>query len=117
VVVGHGGRERTNSQPKKQRSAFGPTRSGLHLVWRSVCSARMTTRLGIDTGGTFTDIVTIDGEGAIRLTKVPSSRPGDPGGIIAGIEQELGRMDEVDVFIHGTTMATNALIEKKGARC
>jgi N-methylhydantoinase A len=74
-------------------------------------------RLGIDTGGTFTDIVTIDEDGTIRLAKVPSSLPGDPSGIIAGIDREVGRMDEVDVFIHGTTMATNALIEKKGARC
>lgn len=74
-------------------------------------------RLGIDTGGTFTDIVAIDEQGRMKLAKVPSSSPGDPGGIIAGIEQELRTMEEVDVFIHGTTMATNALIEKKGARC
>jgi N-methylhydantoinase A len=74
-------------------------------------------RLGIDTGGTFTDIVTIDTDGGVALTKVPSSRPGDPVGILNGVEQALGRMDEIDIFIHGTTMATNALIEKKGARC
>ncbi|MEZ5101587.1 MAG: hydantoinase/oxoprolinase family protein [Thermoleophilia bacterium] len=74
-------------------------------------------RLGIDTGGTFTDIVTLASDGTMELTKVPSSRPGDSGGILAGIEQQLGGMGEVDVFIHGTTMATNALIEKNGARC
>ncbi len=74
-------------------------------------------RLGIDTGGTFTDIVMLDERGRVKLAKVPSSSPGDPRGIVAGIERELGSMAEVDVFIHGTTMATNALIEKKGARC
>lgn len=74
-------------------------------------------KLGIDTGGTFTDIVTIDANGLLELTKVPSSRPGDPAGILSGIESVLGGMGEVELFIHGTTMATNALIEKKGARC
>jgi len=76
-----------------------------------------TTRLGVDTGGTFTDIVSVDSSGSLTLTKVPSSKPGDPGGILEGIAAELGDMREVQPFIHGTTMATNALIEKHGARC
>lgn len=74
-------------------------------------------KLGIDTGGTFTDIVTIDADGKLELAKVPSSRPGDPDGILTGIQTALGSMHEIDLFIHGTTMATNALIEKRGARC
>jgi N-methylhydantoinase A len=74
-------------------------------------------KLGIDTGGTFTDIVAVEDDGTLRVEKVPSSTPGDPTGILAGIDQAIGSMDAVDLFIHGTTMATNALIEKKGATC
>ena len=74
-------------------------------------------RLGIDTGGTFTDVVTVDAEGQMELTKVPSSAPGDPEGVVSGVKETLGTMGAVDLFIHGTTMATNAIIEKKGARC
>lgn len=74
-------------------------------------------RLGIDTGGTFTDLVSVDVSGRVRIAKVPSSEPGDPGGILRGIDEAIGSLDDVEVFIHGTTMATNALIEKRGARC
>lgn len=74
-------------------------------------------RLGIDTGGTFTDIVSVDPEGRVDIAKVPSSRPGDPEGILDGIDSAIGSLESVELFIHGTTMATNALIEKRGARC
>lgn len=74
-------------------------------------------KLGIDTGGTFTDVVVLEEDGALKVNKVPSSMPGDPSGILEGIDVTVGAMDEVDLFIHGTTMATNALVEKKGARC
>ena len=53
----------------------------------------------------------------MELTKVPSSAPGDPEGVVSGVKETLGTMGAVDLFIHGTTMATNAIIEKKGARC
>jgi N-methylhydantoinase A/oxoprolinase/acetone carboxylase beta subunit len=68
-------------------------------------------RLGIDSGGTFTDVVADDG----RVTKVAST-PDDPAravqramGVVAGDER-------VDVLAHGTTVATNALLERRGAR-
>lgn len=66
-------------------------------------------RAGIDTGGTFTDVVADDG----RIRKVLST-PHDPAAaVVAGIG-ELG--ETVDVLAHGTTVATNALLERKGAR-
>ncbi|MBI2165394.1 MAG: hydantoinase/oxoprolinase family protein [Chloroflexi bacterium] len=72
--------------------------------------------LGIDVGGTFTDLVLLDGQ-EIRVHKVPST-PGDPlQAILAGI-QGLGispHGEEV-IFVHGSTVATNALLERKGAR-
>src|SRR6202521_4492434 len=81
----------------------------------------MRAKLGVDVGGTFTDVALWD-EDAGRLTvlKLPSV-PADPAdGILAGIRQILER-DRVApaavVFVaHGTTVATNALLEKKGAR-
>jgi N-methylhydantoinase A len=81
-------------------------------------------RLGIDVGGTFTDLVAIDDRGVATLAKVPST-PDDPS---RGVLDGLARLAETlalpmadllaatDRIVHGTTVATNALIEGKGAR-
>ncbi|MGI5227325.1 hydantoinase/oxoprolinase family protein [Actinoallomurus sp. CA-142502] len=70
----------------------------------------MAIRIGIDTGGTFTDVVSVDEDtGAIVTTKTPST-PDDPAeGFMAGI----GRLDAADIaaVCHGTTVATNRLLE------
>lgn len=72
-------------------------------------------RIGIDTGGTFTDFVFFDGEN-IRTHKVLST-PEDPSAaIISGLSEVLGREFKDAEIIHGTTVATNALLERKGAR-
>ena len=81
-------------------------------------------RIGIDVGGTFTDLVAIDEGGGTTLAKVPST-PEDPSlGVLDGLN-ELGRLlglarpallAETDRIVHGTTVATNALLERKGAR-
>lgn len=71
-------------------------------------------RIGVDTGGTFTDIVALDGAG-MTIHKVPST-PSDPSmAVIGGIEQLAGTPDHFDV-VHGSTVATNAVLERKGAR-
>jgi N-methylhydantoinase A/oxoprolinase/acetone carboxylase beta subunit len=71
-------------------------------------------RLGIDTGGTFTDLLRLDERG-ITVHKVRST-PGDPSrSIFAGIK-ELMAADDWTEIIHGSTVATNALLERKGAR-
>ena len=73
-------------------------------------------RIGIDTGGTFTDIVSIDGaSGAMRVTKVAST-PANPGialarGVKAILEEAGAAIDEVAGLAHGTTVATNALLQ------
>jgi N-methylhydantoinase A len=81
-------------------------------------------RIGIDVGGTFTDLVAIDPAGVTTLAKVPST-PEDPSlGVLDGLTQlaerlGLGRaalLGETDRIVHGTTVATNALLEHKGAR-
>src|SRR5260370_6754063 len=81
-------------------------------------------RIGIDVGGTFTDLVAIDEGGATTLAKVPST-PQDPSlGVLDGLAQLAERLGfertallgATDRIVHGTTVATNALLERKGAR-
>jgi len=73
-------------------------------------------RIGIDTGGTFTDVVCVDGlTGGVAVTKVAST-PANPAiGLMNGIHailQQIGAsMDEVKGLAHGTTVATNALLQ------
>lgn len=69
-------------------------------------------RLGIDSGGTFTDVVSATG----NVAKVAST-PDDPArGVQAAIAAAEVGSDPVDVLAHGTTVATNALLERRGAR-
>jgi len=81
----------------------------------------MSLRIAIDTGGTFTDVVIYDEEtGVTRLRKIPST-PDNPGeailqGIVQLCEQEGMQLDDISMVIHGTTVATNAILERKGAR-
>src|SRR6266571_5502325 len=73
-------------------------------------------RIGIDTGGTFTDIVSVDsGSGAMRVTKVAST-PANPAiGLVRGVKAILraagAQADDVAGLAHGTTVATNALLQ------
>jgi N-methylhydantoinase A len=76
--------------------------------------------VGVDTGGTFTDLVALNREsGELRETKVQSV-PSDPAKAVMAALEELFATDitpsEVSFFVHGTTVATNALLEGKGAR-
>lgn len=79
-----------------------------------------SVRVGIDVGGTFTDILVADPDGgSLVRAKVPST-PHDPSvGILTGLTQGLNirgaAMGDVVYFAHGTTVATNALLERRGA--
>jgi len=81
----------------------------------------MAYRLGIDVGGTFTDLVLFSEEsGALVVEKVPSV-PADPSeGIMDGIAKILARASaapaDVAYVAHGTTVATNTLLQRHGAR-
>jgi len=75
--------------------------------------------IGVDIGGTFTDIVGVTAEGRLVFVKV-SSTPGDlVEGVRRGVETLLHQVqrqpNQVTRFIHGTTVATNAILERKGA--
>jgi N-methylhydantoinase A len=76
----------------------------------------LTFRAGVDTGGTFTDLVAYDEEtGDLRMAKILST-PANPSEAIFGSFAKGGlETGDVAYFVHGTTVATNALIERKGA--
>ncbi len=71
-------------------------------------------RIGIDTGGTFTDFVVLD-KGSIRLFKLPSSPENPPQSLLKGLAKILPEQGDFLVQ-YGSTIATNALLERKGAR-
>jgi N-methylhydantoinase A len=81
----------------------------------------MVWRIGVDSGGTFTDICLFDEtSGRVAVWKV-SSTPADPSNAVArGVEEALTEIgasaSDVSYFGHGTTVATNALIQHRGAR-
>ena len=74
--------------------------------------------IGIDVGGTFTDLIAVDrGSRSVRVAKVPST-PSDPSlGFLAALERLDGGLSQVESLVHGTTVATNAIIQRKGAAC
>lgn len=76
-------------------------------------------RLAVDVGGTFTDVVLETSNGFVTA-KVPTDVVHPDQGILNGVNVVLEKAcisaSDVDVFIHGTTLATNALIERKGAK-
>lgn len=73
--------------------------------------------VGIDVGGTFTDLYFVDESGASRAIKVPST-PSDPSeGLLDALRAADIRPRSLAAILHGTTIATNAVIERRGARC
>jgi N-methylhydantoinase A len=75
--------------------------------------------LGVDVGGTFTDAVLLD-DGAVHTAKVPTTPGSEFEGVMAAVAEVLGRAGAeagaVEVFAHGMTVGTNALLEERGAR-
>ncbi len=76
----------------------------------------MSAIVGVDVGGTFTDLAWFDEESrAFRTAKVPSNRGDEAVGFIQGLTV-FGAVADLGAIIHGTTVGTNALLERKGAR-
>ena len=79
---------------------------------------RPTARVGADIGGTFTDIAFVDGDGSLAVRKVASTPP-EFGRAVADVVADLhaaGAVASGTEVIHGTTVATNAILERRGAR-
>jgi N-methylhydantoinase A/oxoprolinase/acetone carboxylase beta subunit len=80
----------------------------------------MRGEIGVDIGGTFTDVVCRLDDGSVRIAKIPTTS-GDPSrAVLAALEMARDRWGvapaEITRFVHGTTVATNAVLERKGAR-
>src|SRR5215213_9452137 len=76
--------------------------------------------VGVDIGGTFTDVVCRSRRGDLKLVKIPTTRANPSAGVLHAIEHmasEWGIAPHSIVrFVHGTTVATNAVLERKGAK-
>jgi N-methylhydantoinase A len=74
--------------------------------------------VGCDVGGTFTDLILHDpSNGSLQLAKVPTTTANQAHGVIAALEKTGKSAQGVDLFIHGTTATTNAVLERKLAKC
>jgi len=84
----------------------------------------MMFRIGVDVGGTYTDLVATDESGRTIFAKSPSTPADQSIGVMAGLEELARRLNVTrakmlaltDRLVHGTTVATNALLERKGAK-
>ena len=84
----------------------------------------MSYRVGIDSGGTFTDLVGLGPAGEVLIDKVPSNRESPASAVLAGLEGLARKADtepdsfvaNCDLIVLGTTVALNALIQQQGAR-
>ena len=82
----------------------------------------MRYRLGVDVGGTFTDLAlhNVDTD-ELEFAKTPSTPENQAAGVSNGVNLLIDRLgispDEIEFFSHGTTVATNTLLERKGAKC
>jgi N-methylhydantoinase A len=73
--------------------------------------------VGVDVGGTFTDVFILDeSTGKVVTAKVPSTRGDQSKGFVEGIAERIADFAAIGPVVHGTTVGTNALLERKGAR-
>lgn len=73
--------------------------------------------VGVDVGGTFTDLILLDQEGGeVRLAKVPSTIDNQAFGVLDALFESGARLPDVDLIVHGTTTTTNAVLERKLCR-
>jgi len=72
-------------------------------------------RIGVEVGGTFTDLV-LEKDGQLSVIKVPSTPREPDRGALAAIDRSAVDLTELEDLVHGSTVATNAILERKGAR-
>lgn len=78
----------------------------------------MAIVVGVDVGGTFTDLVLFDDvRHLFKVEKVPTTPVNPAEGFIEGLEGLDVRFDRIDMLVHGTTVGTNAILQRRGAAC
>ena len=97
-----------------------PTEDGAPRLFGTQPIVLAEYALGIDIGGTFTDLVLLEDAGSIKVAKTLTTYPDPSDGVLQGLSDLLdrARVDPADVtrVIHGTTLVTNTLIERSGAK-
>jgi N-methylhydantoinase A len=74
-------------------------------------------RVGVDIGGTFTDLVVLDeATGSLERTKTLTTPRAPEDGFLTAVADQHIDVDEVSHFLHGTTLVTNLIIERTGAK-
>ncbi|UCH27487.1 MAG: hydantoinase/oxoprolinase family protein [Trueperaceae bacterium] len=76
----------------------------------------MRVRVGIDVGGTFTDLCALSEDGRVEVAKVATSQPDPVDGILQGVREVCRRGDEIISVVLGTTAGLNAVLERRGAK-
>ena len=73
--------------------------------------------VGVDIGGTFTDTIAIRADGAVLMSKVPTTPGEQSKGFLHGLSKANIDLRDIAWLVHGTTVGTNATLERNGARC
>ncbi len=69
--------------------------------------------VGVDVGGTFTDLAMIGPDGALKIAKTPTTVENQAFGVLAALEEAGVVLPALDLIVHGTTTTTNAVLERK----
>jgi len=73
--------------------------------------------VGVDVGGTFTDLIQLDlSSGRVKIAKVPSTLENQAFGVLSALDETGAKLTEIDLIVHGTTTTTNAVLERKLSR-
>src|SRR6187200_1080199 len=72
-------------------------------------------RIGVDVGGTFTDVILQRPDGRATIRKLLSTPPNYDAAVVSGVSGLAADGTEVEAVVHGTTVATNAVLERRGA--
>lgn len=73
-------------------------------------------QIGVEIGGTFTDLVMEDADGSLRTVKIPSTPATPEQGALEAVLQAVPDLRSVATILHGSTVATNGVLERKGSR-
>src|SRR6185295_6164017 len=119
------GSPRTRSSPRGSRSSTAPlsARPGTRAFRSEALPSTVADgyRIGVDIGGTFTDVVMLAADGTLHTKKVLSTPDDYARGVVQGVLELLDETGaepaSVTKVVHATTVASNAVLEGKGSRC
>src|SRR6266567_9089059 len=95
-----------------------------NVIFRQSKCTSGPLRIGVDVGGTFTDVGIIDGSGHVHAVKSPTNNADPAKGILEALERAAqglslridALLSQTTLFVHGSTIATNTLLERTGAK-